>query len=229
MKSSGATANKVVAADPYQLGIGQIQAREHDRHIASAASSSARDVLGSAQHGSSEENGRNMHGAESKLVGNMHSADVAAGNTFGLALNDGRDNVGVSPNRQSAQDADLLRACSCAPCRQDVWVYYPELCKIFGDADAPAVMSSAIKIADKTHPDVELDRMTAVALLSIATALSGPADPRTTVSDHICQILRLPYHVEEAWRQKVRRIGGRVSESVVAAAEWKLLQLISDT
>jgi hypothetical protein len=101
------------------------------------------------------------------------------------------------------------------------------MCKIFGDADTLAIMSSAIKIADKTYPHVELDRTSAIALLSIATALSGPADPRITASDHLCQLLRLPYHVEEAWRHKVRRIGG--SESMVAAAEWKLLQLLNDT
>jgi hypothetical protein len=64
-------------------------------------------------------------------------------------------------------------------------VYFPELCKIFGEADALAIMASAVKIADKAYQHVLLDPATAVALLSIATALSGPADPRTTASDHI--------------------------------------------
>jgi len=158
-----------------------------------------------------------------------HAADVAAGSSFGVAVKDDRHVLCTSSNSQGANNVGSAHTSFCKPCRQDVWVYFPEMCKIFGDADTLAIMSSAIKIADKTYPHVELDRMSAIALLSIATALSGPADPRITASDHLCQLLRLPYHVEEAWRHKVRRIGGGDSELMVAAAEWKLLQLFNDT
>ena len=42
-------------------------------------------------------------------------------------------------------------------------------------------------------------------------------------------LLRLPDHVEEEWRHRVRRIGGGISQSLVAAAEWKLVQHMCGT
>ena len=167
-----------------------------------------------------EKTTESMHRADSHIAETMHSTDIAAGIIFGVARNAGRDNVGVFANRPNPRPTSG---------RQDVWVFFPDLCKIFGEADALAIMSSAFRIATKTSPDDNLDKITAVALLNIATALAGLADPRISASDHINKLLRLPCHVEEEWRHKVRRIGGGFSQSLVAAAEWKLLQLIGRT
>ena len=43
------------------------------------------------------------------------------------------------------------------------------------------------------------------------------------------RLLLMPDHVEEEWRHRVRRIGGGISQSMVAAAEWKLVQHMCGT
>ena len=226
MKSAGTKANKVAATDPSSAVPGLSVA---------ALSGSNPDRLGTGNMQAEEQDGPIGGNTQSSHAqGIIPFSDcgwVVSGVPAGVSVRSKgrRDAVSAisAADIHGSRDVGLFPASSCAPCRHDVWVYFPELCKIFGEADALAIMASAVKIADKAYQHVLLDPATAVALLSIATALSGPADPRTTASDHICKILRLPYHVEESWRHKVRRIGCGISASMVAAAEWNILKVVS--
>ena len=207
MNSLSAKSTHAGLADPGEIKTG-------------AASILSDSKLSLLQPARTETTAESMHRADSRIVETVTNAGAVAGLIVGVARKAGRDDVGVFAQRPTRRPTSG---------RQDVWAFFPDLCKIFGEADALAIMSAAVRIATKTSPDDNLDKITAVALLSIATALAGPADPRISASDHINKLLRLPYHVEEEWRRKVRRIGGGCSQSLVAAAEWKLLQLIGRT